>query len=250
MGDDVRCITCGQPNRELARFCSKCGSFLEVSSQQGSAEADPVTAAEPAARARNRARSTHEAARGAGRGSSRRRSPVVIPLAVAVLTGALALAGWQTGWPSIVFGVKHVAATERLPIRSPVRSGTPLARQTAPSGASTSSSTPSPSRSGLPAASQPGGPAATVQAYFAAISSKDYAKAWQLGGSNFSTSYTAYVGDFSGTAVDTVTILSVSGSVVTARLVAQQTDGTVKTFQGTYTVSGGAIVKADVQQIS
>jgi hypothetical protein len=89
-----------------------------------------------------------------------------------------------------------------------------------------------------------------VQAYFAAINSKDYAEAWQLGGSNFSASYPAFVEGFSGTTKDTITILSVTGSVVTARLVAQQADGTVKTYQGTYTVTDGAITKANVQQVS
>ncbi|HET7014088.1 MAG TPA: hypothetical protein VFI65_09260 [Streptosporangiaceae bacterium] len=34
-------------------------------------------------------------------------------------------------------------------------------------------------------------------------------------------------------------IVSVDGDVVTADLVAQQTDGTVKTFEGTYTVEDG-----------
>ncbi len=43
-------------------------------------------------------------------------------------------------------------------------------------------------------------------------------------------------------------IVSVDGDVVTADLVAQQTDGTVKTYEGTYTVEDGTIVGFDVQQ--
>jgi hypothetical protein len=43
--------------------------------------------------------------------------------------------------------------------------------------------------------------------------------------------------------------LSVSGNVVTARLAAQQTDGTVRTYQGTYTVRNGAIVDFNVRQV-
>jgi hypothetical protein len=38
--------------------------------------------------------------------------------------------------------------------------------------------------------------------------------------------------------------------VVTARLVATQTDGAVKTYQGAYTVTGGVITQFSVQQTS
>jgi hypothetical protein len=37
---------------------------------------------------------------------------------------------------------------------------------------------------------------------------------------------------------------------VTVRLDAQQTDGSVKTFQGTYTVQDGVITVASIRQIS
>jgi hypothetical protein len=47
-----------------------------------------------------------------------------------------------------------------------------------------------------------------------------------------------------------VTILSTSGNVVTARLAATQTNGTVKTYQGTYTVTNGVISSTDVQRVS
>ena len=47
-----------------------------------------------------------------------------------------------------------------------------------------------------------------------------------------------------------MTILSVNGNVVTARLTARQKNGTVRVFQGTYTVEGGVITQFDVQQIS
>ena len=89
-----------------------------------------------------------------------------------------------------------------------------------------------------------------MRAYFAAINNQDYAKAWQLGGDNLGISYTTYVQGFRGTAGDTVTILSVSGRIVTADLAAQQTDGTVHTYRGTYTVTGGAITHFDVRQTS
>jgi hypothetical protein len=89
-----------------------------------------------------------------------------------------------------------------------------------------------------------------VRAYFAAIDSRDYATAWRLGGSILGGSYAAYARGFAGTASDKVSILSVSGNVVTARLTARQTDGSIRTFQGTYTVAGGIVTQFAVQRIS
>jgi hypothetical protein len=162
---------------------------------------------------------------------------VAIPIAITIAVAAIALAGWQTGWPTGVFGAKHTAATQRLPTAAP----------TTASGATASLPTDSPSPSSLP--SSPSGPAAVVQSYFAAINSKAYKTAWRLGGSNFSSSYSSFANGFSTTANDTVTILSVNGSIVTVKLAAQQTDGTVKTYQGTYTVTGGVITSSNIQQV-
>jgi cytoskeletal protein RodZ len=93
------------------------------------------------------------------------------------------------------------------------------------------------------------GPAATVRAFIAAINGHDYARAWILGGRNAGWSYPDFVSGFSTTARDTLTIESVSGDVVTARLTAQQTDGTVNTYQGTYTVENGVIIGFHVLQV-
>ena len=93
------------------------------------------------------------------------------------------------------------------------------------------------------------GPAATVRAYIAAINGHHYARAWRLGGRNTGGSYPGFVSGFGGTARDTLTIMSVSDGVVTARLSAQQTDGTVDIYQGTYTVRHGVIVGFDVLQV-
>ncbi len=94
------------------------------------------------------------------------------------------------------------------------------------------------------------GPGPTVQAYMAAINAHRYQKAWDLGGSNTGQSYSSFVQGFNGTAHDTLTITSVSGNVVTAQLDAVQTDGTVKQFQGTYTVSNGVITSFDIRKTS
>lgn len=93
-------------------------------------------------------------------------------------------------------------------------------------------------------------PTATVRAYITAINGRHYARAWRIGGRNTGGSYPGFVSGFTGTAKDTLTILAVSGHVVTARLTARQTDGTVNTYQGTYTVHHGVITGFDVVQLS
>jgi hypothetical protein len=59
----------------------------------------------------------------------------------------------------------------------------------------------------------------------------------------------AVIRGFGTMARDALTIVSVSRHVVTARITAHQTDGTVDTYQGTYTVHNGVIVGFDVLQV-
>jgi hypothetical protein len=89
---------------------------------------------------------------------------------------------------------------------------------------------------------------ATVHAYVAAINGHHYARAWRLGGRNAGGSYSQFTSGFGTTARDALTIVSVSGDVVTARIAAHETDGTVSIYQGTYTVDNGVIVGFDVLQ--
>lgn len=84
-----------------------------------------------------------------------------------------------------------------------------------------------------------------MRAYFRATNSHDYGRAWHLGGRYTGTSYSSFVAGFQGTAHDKVTILSVAGKVVTARLAARQTDGSVRTYQGTYRVTHGVITRSN-----
>jgi hypothetical protein len=124
------------------------------------------------------------------------------------------------------------------------------AGSSAPSVPASSAPTAPASSSGVPPSPPPPGVlAATVRAYYAAINHHRYARAWRLGGRNTGQPYHAFVSGFAGTAHDTVTIQSVSGDVVTAQLAAQQTNGTVKTYQGSYTVEGGVITQFNVQQV-
>jgi cytoskeletal protein RodZ len=138
---------------------------------------------------------------------------------------------------------------------SPQAAGTPPAAAShapTPAGQHGKSSDPSPTRSASPQptpARAPLRPAATVRAYIAAINGHHYARAWRLGGRNAGGSYPGFAAGFSGTAHDTLTIVSVHGDVVTASLAAQQTDGTITTFQGTYTVQHGVITGFDVVQV-
>ena len=100
-----------------------------------------------------------------------------------------------------------------------------------------------------PARHLAGSPSGTVRAYFAALNAHNFVRAWDLGGRNTGSSYTDYVNGFGTTAKDTVTIVSVSGNVVTARITAQQTNDTIKIYQGTYTVNHGVITRFNVQRV-
>jgi serine/threonine protein kinase len=93
------------------------------------------------------------------------------------------------------------------------------------------------------------GPAATVRAYYAAINAHDYPRAWALIGGNSSQTadYNAFVQGFDQTKSDNVTIVSVAGHVVTVRLAATQANGSVKNYQGTYTVTNGVITQSHIQ---
>ncbi len=99
-------------------------------------------------------------------------------------------------------------------------------------------------------ASRPLSADATVQAYFAAINSHDYFKAWKLNQDTAGETLTTFEAGFTGTAHDSLEILGTTKSgVVTARLTAKQTDGTVKRYEGTYKVADGVIVHTDVHLV-
>ena len=94
-----------------------------------------------------------------------------------------------------------------------------------------------------------GDPAGVVEAYFAAINAHDYSRAWALGGSHLSSSYSQFAAGIANTAVDNVTILSVSGGTVAVDLTATNNNGSQQTFAGTYTVSGPTITGASIAQV-
>jgi hypothetical protein len=112
-------------------------------------------------------------------------------------------------------------------------------------GPTVASSTPATGR----AVSVPATPATVVRRYYAAISRRDYARAWRLGGDNTKTSYPQFVAGYSQTQRDVVTILKTASDQVAASIVAVQTDGSVKKFEGTYLVRSGVITSFNVHQV-
>jgi hypothetical protein len=100
---------------------------------------------------------------------------------------------------------------------------------------------------------QPGGgtgPAGTVRAYYAAITSHEYLRAWNLGGKNSGSTFSQFEAGLGTTRADRVIILGHIGDTVTARLLAVQTDGSVKHFMGKYVVQHGVITAFRVTQTS
>ena len=170
-----------------------------------------------------------------GRGRRRSRGAFTAGLVAALLVLFIAAAGVTYVVLHKTHGTGSGAAVRLVRPRLPGQ----------PSAPASSSTVPAP-----PSPPPPGVLTATVRAYYAAINHHRYARAWRLGGRNTGQTYHAFVSGFAGTAHDTVTIQSVSGDVVTAQLAAQQTDGTVKTYRGSYTVAGGVITQFNVEQVS
>ncbi|WP_329252557.1 hypothetical protein OG223_24605 [Streptomyces sp. NBC_01478] len=93
-------------------------------------------------------------------------------------------------------------------------------------------------------------PAAAVTAYFAAINNRDYSTAWALGGKNLGDAdYDAFVAGYATTERDTISQVSVQGTVVTLVLNALQTDGTSHSYNAAYTVLDGVITQGTATPI-
>ncbi|MFJ9686994.1 excalibur calcium-binding domain-containing protein [Streptomyces bacillaris] len=114
----------------------------------------------------------------------------------------------------------------------------------------TETRTKAPETSPSPSTSAALGAEATVVAYFDAVNDRDYRAAWELGGKNLAGDYQAFVDGLADTERDTVRILGVQGDTVRAELEALQTDGSLKLFEGTYTVRSGVITSADVREVA
>jgi hypothetical protein len=111
------------------------------------------------------------------------------------------------------------------------------------SGSSTATSTASPSPSAT-------GPASVVLAAYADIDKHDYQDAYNLGLDQNGDSEATFAAGYSTTQDVYVTIKDVGGDTVYVGLLAISTSGVQTTYEGTYTVSGGLITGASLQQVS
>jgi hypothetical protein len=94
---------------------------------------------------------------------------------------------------------------------------------------------------------------AVVDQFYSDINSHDYAAAWNLGGKNIAAgqSYDSWVRGYATTVSVSPSYNESDGSgEVYLNLAAVQSDGTTRTYAGTYTVSGGVIVGANITQQS
>ena len=170
------------------------------------------------------------------------------------------------GWvlAAVAFGVVLVVAVAiavtRLSAAHPgpsaglaAGSSTVASHPVSPTPSGPASSAPASSAAPSPSAT-PSGPAAVVQAYYAAINNQDCGRAWNLGGDNLSAAqgqtYQQFCQGFSTTSHDILTVDSVAGNTVTVTIVAQHTDGSSQAYRGSYLVGNGVIQSASVQASS
>jgi hypothetical protein len=175
-------------------------------------------------------------------------SPVVVVAGMAVLVAGCDSATSAASHPAMVSASASASASDTASSAPPIATSSP-----------TSSPVPTVTVTAQPSAAPPAPAAgltnaeAVVTQFYQDITDANYAAAWALGGDNISggVSYANWVAGYSTTASITLGSYSQFGSsTVDASLVATQTDGTVKTYQGTYTVSGGVIVSAQIVQTS
>ena len=93
---------------------------------------------------------------------------------------------------------------------------------------------------------------AVVTQFYGDLNDGDFADAWNIGGDNIAgTDYDAWVTGFADTNWVSLDSWGYFGSdEVTVDLTAPQADGSVLTYQGTYTVESGVIVSASIIETS
>ena len=85
-------------------------------------------------------------------------------------------------------------------------------------------------------------PRAVVSAYITAINKRDWPRVWQLGGKNLGQGYAAMIAGYRRTRRDVITRISARGPLVSARILAYETTGTVQRYALSYTVRAGMII--------
>ncbi|MFD5512054.1 hypothetical protein ACFWIB_30390 [Streptomyces sp. NPDC127051] len=93
-------------------------------------------------------------------------------------------------------------------------------------------------------------PGEVVEEYYQDLANRDFAAAWELGGKYIAhTSYAKWVAGYDTTAsISLGSANTVDPGRVRVVIRALQTDGTLRAYEGTYTVSGGVIVGAQVTE--
>jgi hypothetical protein len=102
-----------------------------------------------------------------------------------------------------------------------------------------------------PAQAVPGTSAkAVVDQFYQDLNAHNYQAAWQLGGSNLSggSGYSTWAAGYATTASISASTVRNNDGTVSVSISATQTNGSVKTYVGTYTVANGAIVAANITQ--
>ncbi|MFJ5800555.1 hypothetical protein [Streptomyces decoyicus] len=91
---------------------------------------------------------------------------------------------------------------------------------------------------------------AIVEEFYRDINNRDFSAAWDLGGRNIGgNSYAKWVAGYDTTAsIELSAVNAESTGQVSAVVHATQSDGSVRLYQGTYTVSDGEIVSADISE--
>ncbi|OXM48739.1 hypothetical protein [Amycolatopsis alba] len=94
--------------------------------------------------------------------------------------------------------------------------------------------------------------AQTVIAFYDAINRRDFLTAWNLGGRRLAKggTYASWSNGYATTSWAALTVRSTSGNTVYVDLTARQTDGSLRVFSGSYTVSGGAITGSSMKRLS
>jgi hypothetical protein len=99
-----------------------------------------------------------------------------------------------------------------------------------------------------PPTAPPSGPAAVVEAYYAAIERRDYQTAFNLRADSAGGSVSGFASGYATTASVVLKVTSVNGDTVYIQLTAQQIDGSVLNYSGYYVVRNGLITSANISQ--
>ena len=168
---------------------------------------------------------------------------------------------WESGCEAGYFQ-KHPDDNQSWGPGSTASAATPAPTTPAPTAPAPTTPAPAPAKTvyvQAPAAPVPAPPAepayftssaAVVQQFYEDINDGDYSDAWAIGGDNIGGGdYNGWVAGYDTTVSVSLGTFSATGSdQVQASLSALQSDDTIKTYEGTYTVSGGVIVAASIVQ--